>query len=82
MPRCPRHRGGNGSRRQVDSTPKAHRRLPDDALASGLRNCGCERAGGVYPDVAQDAKMEILEQSVMRHPHKMALDRLVFCVIL
>ena len=44
----------------VDSIPKAHTRLPDAALASGVRYCGCERAGGVYAAVAQDAKIEIL----------------------
>jgi hypothetical protein len=43
----------------VDSIPKAHTRLPDGTLASGPQNCGCERAGGVYNVVAQDAKMEI-----------------------
>ena len=30
----------------VDSIPKAHTWLPDGALASGVQNCGCERAGG------------------------------------
>jgi len=31
----------------VDSIPKAHTRMPDRALASGVHNRGCERAGGV-----------------------------------
>jgi len=44
----------------VDSIPKAHTWLPDGASASGVQNCGCERARGVYTAVAQDAKMEIL----------------------
>ena len=44
----------------VDSITKAHTWLPDGALPSGVQNCGCERAGGVYSTVAQDAKMEIL----------------------
>ncbi len=44
----------------VDSIPKAHSWLPDGALAPGVQNWGCERAGGVYIVRAQDAKMEIL----------------------
>jgi hypothetical protein len=35
----------------VDSFPKAHRRLPDGALVSGLQTCDCERANelvGLY----------------------------------
>jgi hypothetical protein len=44
----------------VDSIPKAHTWLPDGALASGGRDCGRERAGGMYTAVAQDVKMEIL----------------------
>ena len=43
----------------VDSIRKAHTWLPDSTLASGVQNCGCERAGGVYIASAQDAKMEI-----------------------
>ena len=34
--------------------------LPDAALASEVQNRGCERTGGVYTAVAQDAKLEIL----------------------
>jgi hypothetical protein len=45
----------------VDFIPKAHTWLPDGALASGLQNCGCERAREVYTAVAQDAKMGILD---------------------
>jgi len=39
--------------------PKAHTWLPDGAPASGVQNCGPERAGAVYDVVALDAKMEI-----------------------
>ena len=45
----------------VDSIPKAHTWLPDGALAPGVQNCGCERGGGVYTAVAQDGKIEILD---------------------
>jgi hypothetical protein len=59
------------SRRQrvkvpVESIPKAHRWLSDGALASGLQNCGCARAGGVYNAAVQDAKMEILDKHAYR----------------
>jgi hypothetical protein len=42
------------------SMPKAPTGLPDAALASGVENCGRERASGVYTAVVRDAKMEIL----------------------
>jgi hypothetical protein len=51
---------GKQVKAKVDSTPKAHTRLPDDALASGVQNCGCGRAGEVYTAVAQDTEMETL----------------------
>jgi hypothetical protein len=44
----------------VDSIPKAHTALPDGALASEVQYRGCERTGGMYTTVPQDAKMEIL----------------------
>jgi hypothetical protein len=44
----------------VESILKAHTWLPDGALASGVQNCGRERAGGMYTAVAQDVRMEIL----------------------
>jgi hypothetical protein len=47
----------------VDAIPRAHTWLPDAALASGVQSCGCERAGGVYSVVAQDAKMGILAKT-------------------
>jgi hypothetical protein len=49
----------------VDSIPKAHTWLPDGALASGVQNCGRERAGGAYTAVAQDAKMEIVAHTIL-----------------
>ncbi len=48
------------------SIPKAHTWLPDGALASGVQNCGRERAGGVYTAVAQDAKIEIVVNTMSR----------------
>jgi len=56
--------GGKRAKRAVDSIPKAHTSLPDGALVSGVQDCGRERAGEVYTAVAQDAKMEILDQFV------------------
>lgn len=44
----------------VDSIPMAHAWLSEGALASGVQNCGVNRAGGVYTVVAHDAKMGIL----------------------
>jgi len=40
--------------------PKTHTQLLDGALASGVLNFDCGRAGGVYTALARDAKMEIL----------------------
>jgi hypothetical protein len=39
---------------------KVWRLLPDGSLVSGLQRRGCDRAGGVYTAVAQNAKKEIL----------------------
>ena len=44
----------------VDAMPKAPIGLLHAALASGVQNCGCKRAGGVYISGAQGAKTEIL----------------------
>ena len=44
----------------VESILKAHTWLPHGGLASGVQNCGRERAGGMYTAVAQDVRMEIM----------------------
>jgi hypothetical protein len=41
----------------LESTTAWGKGRGDGALAFGLQNCGCKRAGGVYTAVAQDAKM-------------------------
>lgn len=47
----------------VDSMPKAHTQLLDGALASGVHNFDCGRAGGVYTALVRNAKMEILAKT-------------------
>jgi len=56
----------------VESMPKAPTQLLDGALASGVKNFDCERAGGVYAALVRNAKMEILA--------KWGLIFLVICV--